>query len=364
MKKRLALIKFLTVLTVCVVFFNFKPQSVNAYECFTVYADNEKYCIYYPEIVYGLNGVHINDLQGLCDRIYLDVLVQPTSATCKFVSSGDKTFEYDSEKYGSGVLKQTLFNEISRALLTGKNSVRVNSVKLKPEITVEDLKERTLLRASFSTSYAQSSEGRKHNVGLCADAINGSVILPNQIFSFNERTGERTEQNGYKNAKVIVDGEFIDGIGGGVCQVSTTLYNAALKAGLNVIEWHQHSLPVSYVSPSFDAMVSSQSDLKILNVTDSPIYVSALCDGETITVNVYGLSNPYEYRLKSYVTEVIYAKTKEVRADDDKYIVEKTAKNGYKSEGYLCVYKDGNLLYDYKLRSDVYNATDGVTVIR
>ena len=176
--------------------------------------------------------------------------------------------------------------------------------------------------------------------------------------------GERSSERGFKNAKIIVDGGFKDGRGGGVCQVSTTLYNCALKSGLNIIESHRHSLPVSYVAPSFDAMVSYGScDLKFENNSGAPLYISAVADGENLKVRFYGIESPYEYRLVSKVIKIIEAKTKVIKREELKEdIREKRAKNGLLSEGYVCIYKDGKLLETHKIREDVYKAVDGIII--
>ncbi len=364
MKKRFKIINLIVVALIFFsMFFSMGQKSVNAMGEFTVWVDNEKYYVFPPEINYGLNGVYINDINGLCERIYLDNLIKPVNATAEFIATEKTPFVYCAERWGRCVPKQKIYIAIKRALLTGKNQVKLKSEPLKPENSLSKVYSQTKLRATFSTYYGASSEGRKHNVELCAKSINGSMILPKQTFSFNGQTGERTQENGYQNAKVILDGEFTDGIGGGVCQVSTTLYNTALKAGLEVSEWHRHSLPVGYVQPSFDAMVSGQSDLKIKNNTESAVYISAFANGETLTVKIYGLKNEYEYQLKSYITEIIQAKTQEIKAESATEIVEKTARNGYKSEGYLCVYKNGKLLYNRKLREDVYNPINGVVLV-
>ena len=104
-------------------------------------------------------------------------------------------------------------------------------------------------RASFYTSYPSSTAERKHNIILASKSIDNTFIDVGGEFSFNLVVGDRTEKRGYKKSKIIINGDFADGIGGGVCQVSTTLYNAVLLAGLEIIEYHPHSLPVSYVAP-------------------------------------------------------------------------------------------------------------------
>ena len=131
-----------------------------------------------------------------------------------------------------------------------------------------------VLRATFSTDYSKSSAERKHNVGLAAKSLDNVFVDAGGEFSFNKTVGERTYKRGYKSAKIIVNGEFTEGVGGGVCQVSTTLYNAALLAGLEISEVNQHSVAVSYVAPSFDAMVNSGSaDLRFINRTHNPVII-------------------------------------------------------------------------------------------
>lgn len=98
-----------------------------------------------------------------------------------------------------------------------------------------------------------------HNIALAAEKINGCILADGEEFSFNGRVGARTESNGFLSAPIILEGDFVEGVGGGVCQASTTVYNAALLAGMEITEQHPHSLRVGYVEPSFDAMVSGKN---------------------------------------------------------------------------------------------------------
>lgn len=228
-----------------------------------------------------------------------------------------------------------------------------------------------VLRSQFYTSYSMSTEERKFNILLASSALNGTLVASNEEFSFNLTVGERTVKRGYKTAKVIVGGEFVDGVGGGVCQVSTTLYNAALLAGLKIIEYHPHSLPVSYVAPSFDAMVnSSWADLKFVNNTKNPIIIFAYADGTRLTVKICGQKLNEKIERKSVVTEQIPAPENQVVYDDSgeypdlyegEYRVVKYGAIGYKSEGYLVINKNGKT-FTQKLRTDKYAPMRGKTV--
>ncbi len=228
------------------------------------------------------------------------------------------------------------------------------------------------LRASFSTTYSQSSKERKSNIKLAASSLNGTLVDVGGEFSFNLTVGERTEGKGYKNAKIIVGGEFVDGVGGGVCQVSTTLYNAVLLAGLKITEYHPHSLSVSYVPPSFDAMVNSSfADLKFLNDTDNPILIFTNADEEKITIEIYGQKSKYKYVRKSVVTELIPPLNDKIIVDDKKEFPElyndefkriKCPKDGIKSQGYILIYENDKIISIKKLRSDYYKSIQGVIV--
>lgn len=113
--------------------------------------------------------------------------------------------------------------------------------------------------ACFSTYYGDSKQNRKDNVALACRKIDGTVLYPEDEFSFNDTVGARTMKNGFKSAYIIQNGEFVEGVGGGVCQVSSTLYNCALLCDLAITCVRAHSLPVGYVAPSFDALVPRQA---------------------------------------------------------------------------------------------------------
>lgn len=231
--------------------------------------------------------------------------------------------------------------------------------------------EKIVLRAEFSTDYGKSSEERKHNIRLAAKSLNNALIDVNGEFSFNRHVGARTEKRGYKSAKIIVNGEFTEGVGGGVCQVSTTLYNAALLAGLKITEAHAHSLAVSYVKPSFDAMVNSGSaDLRFINATHNPIIINAFADGKTLTVKIYGEPMREKYERKSVVVKEIepeYSVIKDTASEyPDLYSGErkiiKYGKKGLISEGYIVKKINGKVVSESRIRRNKYAAISGVIV--
>ena len=228
------------------------------------------------------------------------------------------------------------------------------------------------VRSEFFTSYPTSSAERKHNIKTAAAALDKTFVDVGGEFSFNFTVGERTEKRGYKKAKIIVGGKFTDGVGGGVCQVSTTLYNAVLLAGLTVTEYHPHSLPVSYVAPSFDAMVNSGSaDLKFRNDTHNPVIVRVSADDSVIRVRIYGEPMNEKYVRQSRITEEIPATVCEVIKDEkgefpDLFEGERRVlsygRNGYKSEGLLIKMLNGKPVSSKLIRVDKYNAVKTVLI--
>lgn len=228
-----------------------------------------------------------------------------------------------------------------------------------------------VLIGKFSTSYANSDVNRSFNISLAAKKINGTFIESGEAFSFNKTVGPRTEKNGFKPAKIIVGGKFDDGIGGGVCQVSTTVYNAAVFAGLKIKEYHPHSLSVSYVEPSADAMVSyGYADLKVVNSTKNPLYIRAFTKNKTVTVAFYGEKSSYTYKYVSVVKETLEPESGEVIIDDGSYGLKNGErkvlaypKKGIKSEAYLYKYEGKTLVSKTLVRRDFYKPVRGVTVI-
>lgn len=226
-----------------------------------------------------------------------------------------------------------------------------------------------VLRAEFSTDYSKSSAERKHNIALAAKSLDKTFVDVGGEFSFNRTVGARTEKRGYKPAKIIVKGDFVEGVGGGVCQVSTTVYNAAIRAGLYITEVHGHSLAVSYVKPSCDAMVNSGSaDLRFVNRTHNPVIIRTATDGKRLTVRVFGEPKTEKYDLKSVIIDEIppeYTIVKDNNGEyPDLYLGERRiVKNGVKgivSEGYLIKTVNGKTVSEVRVRRDRYLSVGGV----
>lgn len=213
--------------------------------------------------------------------------------------------------------------------------------------------------SSYTTYFNAEDRGRCENIAIAAALIDGVAIQPYGEFSFNKTVGRRTQEAGFQQAKIIVEGEYVLGVGGGVCQVSTTLYNAALKSGLHILEYHPHSLRVGYVSPSRDAMVSTECDLQLYNPHSFPVYLSAEVFQNGVRVSFYGKNEGYRYEIISNILEEIPPPAPIVKQGDKEGVL-RAAQNGVKSEAYLEKYKGKNLLSRKKLRMDQYRPIQGI----
>lgn len=144
---------------------------------------------------------------------------------------------------------------------------------LPPYITTQLLESLTDILSSFTTGVG-GGNGRVQNIILSTKALNNTLLLPGEVLSFNETVGPPTAERGYQLAPIIMGGEVVPGYGGGICQTATTLYNAALKAGLEILERHAHSIPIDYVPPGMDATIAYESlDLKFRNNRLTPIII-------------------------------------------------------------------------------------------
>lgn len=144
------------------------------------------------------------------------------------------------------------------------------------------------ISGSFSTKITDKTPERLNNINLGVKKLNGATVNANEVFSFNAQIGPRTAENGFKKA-IIFDGHGnkMDGYGGGVCQISSTLYNAVLSAGLPVTERHEHSRTVPYIEQGKDAAVSYDSeDLKFINTSKSTLKITANTDNDTLTITI------------------------------------------------------------------------------
>lgn len=233
-----------------------------------------------------------------------------------------------------------------------------------PEYTTEMTSLCKDVLGTFTTSYTSSSASRSGNVANGARLINGSVVWPGETFSAGGTMNPITAANGYYMAGAYENGQVVESIGGGVCQVSTTLYNAALMAELEITERSNHSMIVSYVKPSMDsAIAGTYKDLKITNNTEAPIYIEGVTANKHITFTIYGYeTRPANRTIKyeSEVLEVIQPGAEKITEDPTQPTtyrkVTQSAHVGYKAQLWKIVYEDGRQVSREKVNYSSYAA--------
>ena len=296
-------------------------------------------------------------IQSICDR-------NARLARDAEVSFSAKGFTYREGAEGLVCDYGETLARVLSALEGDEREVGIVTYACAPALTVEMLRERTKLLSSYTTKFDASNKSRVHNIRLAAEKLAGATVAPHTEFSFNGRVGKRTAENGFQESVVIFDGQFVKGVGGGVCQLSTTLFNAALRAGMKITESRSHSLSVSYVPPSLDAMVSEYSDLKFVNPYDTPVYLGARVEGGSVTAECYGLPDGNRYETESVVLYRLAPPPAEtVEGDEDKIL--RAEKEGVASESYRLVYDGkGKLLRRELLRRDNYAVVRGLRQIK
>jgi len=315
------------------------------------------------------------NMNSVVSRMEKSINTQPQNAKLNISTNSEKVFNITKEKFGIVVDKEKIYKQICEKFLKGENMcLVVPTTRIEPEILAKDYAVFTNLRADFSTSISTSSLDRKHNIKNAMNALNKVEIYPNQVFSFNKIVGERTENNGYRNAKIIVNNEFVEGVGGGVCQVSSTLYNSALLAGLEVLEANKHSVQVGYVKFGFDAMVNfGSSDLKFRNNTSEKITIITSMNNEKIRIRIFGedMKN-VKYKLKNEILNVVEPIEEQIVDEkgeyvdkvifnDESFILKKQIK-GMDVKSYREKYIGDNLVSSELLRTDKFKVKNGVRV--
>lgn len=237
---------------------------------------------------------------------------------------------------------------------------------LHPDVD-DNLNYRDLL--AFSETYMAGPAGRRTNIKLAAAAIDGTVLLPGETFSYNKIVGERTAEKGYKEATVYVAGEDKQELGGGICQLASALYYCSFYADLEVVFRTNHRFAVTYVPKGLDATIAwPRLDYKFKNNTNYPIKISAVTEGNDLIVKLYGTKENDNYvkaeinTLSSTPYNTVYVVDESLPAGQTKETVH--AYTGYKVEVYRCVYdKDGNLLSRTFENKSTYSYRDKVIAV-
>ncbi len=237
-----------------------------------------------------------------------------------------------------------------------------------PEITLDKLGQEAFphILGTFSTTYNMENKNRVTNLELASEKIDGTIILPGEIFSYNKIVGERTIAKGYKEAAVYSGGKVVDGIGGGICQLSSTLYNAVIYANLEITSRSNHRFLTSYVTAGRDATVSwGTIDFCFKNTRAYPIKILSNVKNGVVTTQICGIKEEKEYEvvIESIVTEVIpysinYIRDTAMKQGEEE--IKQYGANGAKSMTYKIVKQNGIMISKTLLSSDTYHALERI----
>lgn len=308
-----------------------------------------------------------NKLNDFVNTIEKETVLSPVNASIKMISSGK--FQVTPDKKGRALDKEQLTKSIQDAIKnSGIDSVlEAKFTDVQATATQELLSKVTTKISSFSTEYgSRSSSERANNIVVATKAINSTVLLPGDTFSFNTIVGKRTAESGYQQAPVIVGNKVETDFGGGICQVSSTLYNAILRANIKATERVHHTLPSSYVPLGLDATIDFGSvDYKFKNILSSPIYLEAYTSNGSIVFNVYSDASltSKKYELYNEVYKTIQPTVKYI--DDSTMAAGATeevqkAYVGYRVKVHMKTIQNGTIISDEVLYDDYYRPVDAV----
>jgi len=267
---------------------------------------------------------------------------------------------------------------ILEGIAQGSSMVDLVVNEIEPSVTAENMHSSVALISSFTTEFSTRDSGRTHNLQLAADKLNGTVIAPGTTFSFNEVVGPRDEANGWREAKVIIGGSrYEDGWGGGICQVSTTLYNALLLTGADFNDFSRvnHSIPSDYVPKGLDATVAYGSkDFTFTNTSSSNYYVAAFTTNTdkstgSITFQIYGpaLAEGMVVEVESDVVNTLNPPDPEIIPDATEpstYKVElQKERKGYVVDVTRTITVNGTVQKEEKLYTDTYKSVQGIFTV-
>lgn len=322
-------------------------------------------------------GEVFKDFDKKLDEICAEIDQNPVDASVKFCPDQTPMFEIVQQQNGIAVDRARLVSDLQTQFLKNKDiTIYVHTKTIQPKVTSDYFDDKLNLQSKFTTSIKNSQAGRRNNVKTALAKVNGTVVKPGEIVSFNSLTSPQDASGGYQNAIVIINGQYVNGIGGGICQASTTLYNALVLANLEIEEVHKHTIPVHYVEHALDAMISDgYADLIFKNTSQNDIYIKSYVSGDDATVEIYGKSIPDGITIKRVAEEIatiphpgdkVIVDTKGEYSDKVLYKGEyyrlKWPSEGYEAKAYKEYYKDGSLIKREKIRHETYQPQQGIVV--
>ncbi len=246
--------------------------------------------------------------------------------------------------------------------------VGFNPIAAKVSAAQLDQQKITGLIGSYTTQFDSSQLNRSDNLRTAAKTIDGTLVKPGEVFSFNQTVGERTVQAGYQDAFVIVDGEFVPGLGGGVCQVSSTLYNAVLLSGLGIAERNNHSLAITYVPLGRDATVAYPTlDFKFKNDTGAYVLIRSKVSGSSVGFFLYGRVKPgQQVSVSAQVLSTLAPKEQTIvnkSLAHGSEVLQQAGHLGYITQTYRTFKQDGKTVKQENLGRSVYQPTNRIVMV-
>ncbi len=312
----------------------------------------------------GNNEIQIETLYTECpeidiEKIHEKVKTEPQNATYK-----KDPFEIIPHKNGLDFDVE----EAKKILSEEKEEYVIALTVIEPEIHTNELGEEAFpdLLGAYTTKYDESNVSRSKNVKIAISKLNGVVVMPGEVFSYNKTLGKRTVEEGYEYASGFAGGKVVPMLGGGICQVSSTLYDAVLYANLEIVERYNHMFQVTYTGPGKDATVSYGTlDFKFKNTRNYPIMIKAKAGSGLAEIKIYGIKEPVEYDIEIVVNVLSYTPYNVIYENDSslaagREVVSQYGLQGCKSITYRIVKLNGQEVSREVLSEDSYDPLNKV----
>lgn len=307
------------------------------------------------------NEIDIPTIAAKTDDIDIEKIANEITKKPQDAYISDDKQEVHAEENG---IELAVSLDEAKGIITSENKEEYN-IPLKittPSITVASLGNDAFKNklATFTTNYDASNTNRNNNLVLAAQKLNGTIVNPGEEFSYNKTIGERTIAAGFKEAKVYANGDVVLDVGGGICQLSSTLYNACLLTNLDITERHNHYFLTSYVEAGRDATVSWGSvDFKFKNNRKYPIKISSTAENGVVTVDIYGIKQDDDCTvvIDSKVTGIIEKNVEHRRSG-----TARAGEDGATSETYKTLLKNGIIISKSLISKDTYNSLSQIII--
>jgi vancomycin resistance protein YoaR len=286
-------------------------------------------------------------LNSYISNLYKEIYIQPINSN---INLGESGFEVSKEVNGIELNRQQMFEMLNKKIMNRDYSTCDIPISvIKPKYTFDKLSKINTILGTYETSFNSKNNNRANNIKVATNKINNILIDSNESFSFNKLIGKRSIEQGFKEAPIILNGDMKLGMGGGICQVSSTVYNAALYSGLEIVQARNHSIPSGYIQKGRDATVSyGNIDLIFKNKYNSPILIQNRVEDNRIISTIYGSEEDRkEIDIKIDIVKTIPQKIVVKESDklsEGKTEVSERGRKGYKVNTYrLYKNKDGNI---------------------